>query len=162
MSVANTETRDERMSPKQPLPPHQRPSSTLRKHRYLSLASLLLAGSVFACSSAEASVQDVSEVSTAPPSREASGPPLDLQAPSTPELSGEVVQVLDAGSYTYFRLHSGEQERWIVVMGAGPELGARVDVSVMGEREGFYSPRLDREFEFLSFARIDSHHGGPT
>ncbi|WP_146157538.1 TOBE domain-containing protein [Enhygromyxa salina] len=96
------------------------------------------------------------------PEKTASGPPLGLEPAATATLEGEVAEVLSAGSYTYFQLRTDAQDRWIVIMGAGPEPGARVRVSVMGERAGFYSPRLDRHFASLSFATIDNQTEGPT
>jgi hypothetical protein len=70
-------------------------------------------------------------------------------------VAGVIVEQLPAGPYYYARLRLGDgQSRWVVGMGKGPGAGAAVAARLLGTRRGFYSPRLQRRFDSLSFVWI--------
>lgn len=67
--------------------------------------------------------------------------------------AGTVLEVLPAGSYTYFRLDDHPQS-WAVVMGVGPAVGQRVQAQVFARKAEFRSRRLDRTFATLHFVSL--------
>lgn len=71
---------------------------------------------------------------------------------------GVVLERIGAGSYTYLRLRSldDDTERWAVVLGRGAEPGERVSVTHFGTRRDFHSRRLDRTFDRLDFVMISN------
>ena len=77
------------------------------------------------------------------------------EAPSARPIAGRVVQRLTASSYTYLEIEAADGARvWVVMLGAGPEEGARVRVRSMGRRKRFDSPRLGRTFPELVFGIV--------
>jgi hypothetical protein len=65
-----------------------------------------------------------------------------------------VVEVLPAGSYTYFRL--ADDPRWFVTMRDAPSVGSRVRWRGFATADHFHSRRLDRQFATLVFASVDA------
>lgn len=77
------------------------------------------------------------------------------EAPSARPIAGRVVQRLNVSSYTYLEIEAADGARvWVVMLGAGPEEGARVRVRSMGRRKRFESPRLGRTFPELVFGIV--------
>ncbi|MCA9709008.1 MAG: hypothetical protein KDK70_24400 [Myxococcales bacterium] len=85
------------------------------------------------------------------------GPPTELVPlpPGQERMVGTVLEHLATGSYHYLRI-APEQgaPRWVVTMGGEFREGARVEVTGFGAREGFYSRRLDRRFDELTFGMV--------
>src|SRR5262245_50747819 len=68
---------------------------------------------------------------------------------------GQVEEQLAAGSYTYLRVRTtAGAQLWTVTLGAGAPVGAQVRVRSFGQRERFYSQRLQREFPLLVFGIV--------
>jgi hypothetical protein len=67
---------------------------------------------------------------------------------------GTVVEVLPAGSYTYFRLV--DDTRWFVTTRPVPAPGSAVAWTGFAATEAFHSRRLDRQFHHVVFASIDT------
>lgn len=69
-------------------------------------------------------------------------------------LSGQVTELLDAGSYTYIGwLDEQGEQRWLATLSSStlPPPGSRASFVQLGEREGFRSARLERDFSLLGF-----------
>ncbi len=71
-------------------------------------------------------------------------------------LQGRIAERLSAGSYTYLDLElSDGSHRWVVVLGRDvPAVDREIKVTAMGSRADFYSSRLGRRFDHLTFASI--------
>ena len=71
------------------------------------------------------------------------------------ELRGLVAEQRDAGNYKYLRVETDAGEsRWVVVMGNAPGEGETAAFRVFGEKENFYSARLDTTFPTLLFVSV--------
>lgn len=85
--------------------------------------------------------------------------PLDkLTAPSLAEqtFEGEVREVLPAGPYVYLAIARADGgEAWVTTLKrTASTIGAHVRVKSFGSRRDFYSKRLDRTFDTLSFGIV--------
>ena len=70
------------------------------------------------------------------------------------QLQGQVRQRLDAG-YLYLEIEDAQGTRhWVVSLMKDVAVGADVDASVFGSRQGFWSKRLQRRFDTLGFAVV--------
>lgn len=88
-----------------------------------------------------------------PPSTAGEGMPA-LDPGATNLVRGEVVALAPAGPYTYVRLDGAEPETWVVVLGTPAlRVGDTAAFRVYGERLGFRSARLARDFDRLLFGR---------
>lgn len=67
-----------------------------------------------------------------------------------------VLERLEAGPYSYLRvrLASSGEHAWVATMGEGAGAGAQVRIIPFGEKNGFYSRRLDRTFDRVVFATV--------
>lgn len=71
------------------------------------------------------------------------------------KLTGRIVEILRAGSYTYASVQPDEGEaRWVVTMRRGLSTGQEVDVKNMGTQRAFRSKRLGRTFDELIFGIV--------
>jgi hypothetical protein len=81
--------------------------------------------------------------------------------PSGVALSGEVLETVEAGGYTYARLRTGEGETWV----AGPvtplEVGSRISVSDAASMGSFTSTTLNRTFDDIYFVGAYSVPSAP-
>lgn len=92
------------------------------------------------------------EADTAAP---AAAIPLADLTPSTEVIVGRVEERLPAGGYVYLAIRGDDGvQRWAVVMGAAPLVGAAVRARSMGKRADFHSARLQRTFAELHFATL--------
>jgi hypothetical protein len=84
-------------------------------------------------------------------------PLAEMTPPATGEdrFDGVVEERLEAGSYAYLGVRTGDRLRWVATMGEGRPIGARVSVRSMGTRTDFHSRRLDRTFSELVFGVVD-------
>lgn len=73
-------------------------------------------------------------------------------------LHGRIAERLPAGGYTYLDLVLADgSQHWVVVMADNvPDTGHEVDVVAMGTRTDFYSRRLGRRFDRLTFVSFAS------
>ncbi|NUP05676.1 MAG: hypothetical protein HOW73_06405 [Polyangiaceae bacterium] len=71
--------------------------------------------------------------------------------------AGDVVEMLPAGRYTYFRLRVAEDdERWVVVSDRDHRDATRLSVRSNSVRRDFASRRLGRSFPILHFSSIET------
>lgn len=83
----------------------------------------------------------------------AGGPPFDVG--ERVEEAAEVVEVLQAGSYTYIHYKTVANEaRWLASLRTEAEVGEAVQIVRYGSRQDFHSRRLERDFPLLHFGRV--------
>lgn len=79
---------------------------------------------------------------------------LPKTSPATAPLDGTVLEVIDAGTYTYLRLKTGAGESWAAVPKATVIKGAEVRIMNPQPMDGFQSPTLRRTFEHIVFGTL--------
>lgn len=126
------------------------------------ILSIVVAAAVVACSGK----QDMQSLSAqnAPPKTQA-GPatePVALvensaaPAPQAGRMIGTVLEVLDAGGYTYLRLGTQGGERWAAVVQTKVVKGEVAGVDVQMTMENFESKSLGRTFDRIAFGTMAS------
>lgn len=81
------------------------------------------------------------------------GPPFEVR--ERVEETAEVVEVLQAGSYTYIRYKTAADEtRWLATLRTEVRAGEATQVIRYASRQDFRSRRLGRDFPLLHFGRI--------
>lgn len=80
-------------------------------------------------------------------------------APARAPLMGQVLEVQQAGTYTYLRLKTAEGETWAAVPAAAVKPGALVHIANPMVMEKFESKTLKRSFDKIVFGALD---GGGT
>ncbi|MBL8975328.1 MAG: hypothetical protein JNK56_32310 [Myxococcales bacterium] len=116
----------------------------------LAHARRLIAGLLLAAGGVALAAGPPTSAAAAPTS---AGPPALEPAPR-PRFVGMVAESLRAGPYTYLRVRTAEDERWVVTMDPPPPPLARVAVHSHGLRRDHHSRRLDRRFAALDFAAV--------
>ncbi len=81
------------------------------------------------------------------------GPPA-LEPASRARFVGTAAESLRAGPYTYLRVVTAEDERWVVTMDPPPPAQASVTVHSHGLRHDFHARRIDRRFATLDFGTV--------
>jgi hypothetical protein len=74
--------------------------------------------------------------------------------PTTAPLQGEVLETMDAGSYTYLRLRTKDGEIWAAVMKAPVKKGAQVTIQNPMLMTQFESKTLKRTFDKIMFGTL--------
>ncbi len=83
-----------------------------------------------------------------------SGPPSTTAPVAGDErFVGRVLERLPAGPYTYLHVATDAGPRWVVTMGAAPQVEA-VEVRNMGTQRNFHARRLGRDFDELVFGIV--------
>jgi len=67
-------------------------------------------------------------------------------------VTGSVVETMEAASYTYVRVDTGDEEIWAAAGRFEVEVGDRVTVPLETPMENFHSDSLDRDFPIIYFA----------
>lgn len=82
--------------------------------------------------------------------------------PSSDAFSGDIVETMNSGGYTYARIRNGAQDVWI----AGPEseatVGESVSVSLQMPMQDFESKTLKRTFPLIYFVQEIGRGGAPA
>jgi hypothetical protein len=73
---------------------------------------------------------------------------------ATPSLKGEVLETVDAGTYTYLRLKTTDGEMWAAVLSAPVKKGARVTIESPMLMTNFESKTLNRKFDKIIFGSL--------
>ena len=74
-------------------------------------------------------------------------------------VTGEVVETMDAASYTYIRVNTGDEEIWAAASQFQVAVGDRVTVPLETPMENFHSDTLDRDFPIIYFASFIAREG---
>ncbi len=72
----------------------------------------------------------------------------------SPDLEGEVLEVLQVPSYTYLRLRTASGEVWTAVSTAEVKVHERARVADAAEMRSFESKTLKRSFDVIYFGRL--------
>jgi len=101
---------------------------------------------------------DAEPASAGAPSESKASPPAFLRAARAvvpAPLGGSVLEVLQAGGYTYLRVDAGaEGARWVVVLAQQASVGDEVVIRPYGQLSHFASKRTGRTFDSLLFATL--------
>jgi hypothetical protein len=83
-------------------------------------------------------------------------------APSAAVIKGEVLEVLDADAFTYFRLKTAEGELWSAVAKAPIKVGTQVTVENATPMKDFKSKSLNRTFSLVYLGNLPGTAAGPA
>ncbi len=75
-------------------------------------------------------------------------------APGPVVVKGEVLEVLEAGSYVYLRIKTKDSEAWAAINKSPVKKGAQVTVEVATEMKDFRSTTLNRTFPVVYFGYL--------
>lgn len=82
---------------------------------------------------------------------------------TAPGITGEIIETMDAGSYTYVRVRSEDRTAWAATDRFEARVGARVTVPGGMLMKNFESPTLHRTFDEIYFAdRIEPADDAPA
>ena len=123
----------------------------------------LLVISAVALAAAACSKQPATQSAAAP----AAGAPSATAAPAVPvhnasagpTLSGPVLETMDAASYTYVRVKSGESAIWAAAPQFAVKVGDRVTVPLEMPMNNFHSQALNRDFPLIYFVTKIAREG---
>lgn len=115
----------------------------------LSTAMMLVLG----CSGQpEAQQTQTDDPAATAPSHEAAVQNPDL-------ISGTVLETMDAASYTYIRVDTGDGEVWAAASQFDVEVGEQVTFPPETPMQGFHSASLDRTFDLIYFVSVVGREG---
>lgn len=123
------------------------------KNTMLLLLSASIA-TVGACS-AEPKVQSTEDSQAASQNPHAEAP----QQPTEDVFAGQVVETMDAGTYTYVRVQNGDDEIWAAATKFDVAVGDDVVVPMEMEMRDFHSDTLNRDFPVIYFASAVTRAG---
>jgi hypothetical protein len=84
-------------------------------------------------------------------------------APSAVEtITGEVLETMDASSYTYLRVKAAKGEVWVATAKTKVVVGERVVIPLESEMQNFHSPSLNRDFPLIYFVTGITREGQPA
>jgi hypothetical protein len=66
-------------------------------------------------------------------------------------ITGEVLETMDAGNYTYVRVNTGSEEMWVAAPRFEVAVGSRVTFPPGAPMADFHSASMDRTFELIYF-----------
>jgi hypothetical protein len=75
------------------------------------------------------------------------------KAPEAPQVSGTVVETMNAGGYTYVRIENEGMEAWAAVPETQVMVGEKVGVAKGMVMTNFTSKSLDRTFRAILFSQ---------
>lgn len=81
---------------------------------------------------------------------------------SSAPLDGVVLERLEGGVYTYFKLKTANGETWAAVPKADVAVGGQVRIRNPQPMDGFQSPTLKRTFERIVFGTLDAPTPSPA
>ena len=96
----------------------------------------------------------VATTTSLPPAAAAPAPALTRVA--TNQISGKLLESLDAAGYTYLRIKTGTGEQWAAVRETKVKKGDTVTVNAQMTMNGFESKTLKRKFDNIVFGTIAS------
>lgn len=78
-------------------------------------------------------------------------------------VTGEVIETMDAGDFTYVLLRDGGTDRWVAGPKTAVTVGAKLTTSPGSTVSGFTSPSLGRTFDQLTMVQqLDASQGAPS
>jgi hypothetical protein len=120
-----------------------------RRMTTAALSILALSAALVACAKNE---PKAAEAPKAAPAGASSAPAEGAaKAPGAPELSGTILETMDAGGYTYLKLKTASGEAWAAVNQAKVKVGDPATVLGGMPMDNFESPTLKRKFDRIYF-----------
>ena len=120
-----------------------------RRMTTAALSILALSAALVACAKNEPKAAE------APKSAPAAAPAGGAAKPQgAPELSGTVVETMDAGGYTYLKLKTASGDAWAAVNQAQVKVGDQATVLGAMPMDNFESPTLKRKFDRIYFGML--------
>jgi hypothetical protein len=80
-------------------------------------------------------------------------------APTTPTVTGTVVETMEAASYTYVKVDTGKEQVWAAASHFDVKVGDRVVVPLEMAMENFHSQTLKRDFPLIYFVSAITREG---
>jgi len=123
--------------------------------RNLTRIALLAAALAFAVAASAAAAGSVFPTAPQPPALN----PFVASALSSGDqfaVDGRVLERVRAGSYLYLRIDAAGQQHWAATLASLAPDGNDVHLTVVGRSPHFHSARLNREFEDLWFAAVNT------
>ena len=81
--------------------------------------------------------------------------------PSRETVTGEVVETMDASTYTYLRVKTTKGDIWAATAKTKVAVGEKVVVPLESEVRNFHSPSLNRNFPLIYFVMQVTREGEP-
>jgi hypothetical protein len=79
--------------------------------------------------------------------------------PAVETVTGEVLETMDASTYTYLRIKTAKGDLWAATSKTPVKVGEKVTVPLESEMRDFKSPSLNRTFPVIYFVTQISHEG---
>jgi len=129
----------------------------IRNLALIALAAALAAGN--ACSNEKGTKNDASTKAQASAAPSPAAPDAMPQPAAGTTFAGKVVETMEAGTYTYVRVASGDREIWAASSHFNVAVGEQVVVPLDMPMENFHSDTLNRDFEVIYFAGAIAREG---
>lgn len=129
----------------------------IRNLALIAVAAALAAGN--ACSNDKGAKDDASTKAQASAAPSQAAPEAMPQPAAGTTFAGKVVETMDAGTYTYVRVASGEREIWAAASHFDVTVGEQVVVPLDMPMENFHSDTLNRDFPVIYFAGAITRKG---
>lgn len=126
------------------------------------LLTLFAAAALVGCGNQETTTQAVAKPAdgaAAPATRVESGvvpAAAPAAAVNSAQVTGKVLETMDAAGYTYVRVKTADGEKWAAVSAAKIEKGSTVTINEQMTAENFESKTLNRKFDKIIFGTIDA------
>lgn len=124
------------------------------------LLTLVATAALVGCGNQQNSTADAQPAKTDPNTRAQSGV-IQTAAPaatSSSQVTGKVLETMDAAGYTYLKVQTADGEKWAAVSQAKVAKGSTVTIDEQMTAENFESKTLNRKFDKIIFGTI----GGGT
>ena len=102
--------------------------------------------------------EDENEMPSGHPAMKAPHGAFPQSAPQ-PAVTGEIVETMDVGSYTYLQVRSADKTIWAAASKFEAKVGERVTVPGGMVMKNFTSPTLGRTFDEIYFTEVVLHEG---
>ena len=121
---------------------------------------------IVSLSLAACSRQPAPAASSAPPAAAQPAPAASAAAeagggPAVETVTGEVVETMDASSYTYLRVKTAKGDLWAATAKTPVRVGEQVTIPLESEMRDFASPSLKRTFPLIYFVTQIGRDGQP-
>ena len=132
----------------------------MRPKMTTALSILALSASLAGCAKSAPKAEETPKSGPAAASSASAASPHGDQKPQAAvDLSGTIVETMDAGGYTYLKLKSPTGEIWAAVNQTPVKVGDQITVIGSMQMDGFESPTLKRKFDRIYFGSLPPSAG---
>ena len=128
-----------------------------------TITFVTVAALIFACAkkaeapaTASASPAPSSQTTAAAAQPATSTSPSATQPAQSGKIVGTIVETMDSGGYTYMRINAADGEHWVATPQVKVKVGQAVAVTAQMTMEKFVSSTLNRTFDKIVFATMES------